>query len=165
MATRVLGPTGSRRRRRFLFVPILVVAAAALLLVGAAQAVHDENFQLDGNTAASSTTSFGGHTQNFDWDSFFNSSGNPIFTTFPDPLVPGFTASGFDRDFNTTANGSYDTGDASTYTQGSKDIDNVSSWVCTAAQNVTNKGDIQNAYAVSYTDPHIRVAFTRLCKS
>jgi hypothetical protein len=153
MATRVLGPTGSRRRRRFLFVPILVVAAAALLLVGAAQAVHDENFQLDGNTAASSTTSFGGHTQNFDWDSFFNSSGNPIFTTFPDPLVPGFTASGFDRDFNTTANGSYDTGDASTYTQGSKDIDNVSSWVCTAAQNVTNKGDIQNAYAVSYTDP------------
>jgi hypothetical protein len=154
MATRVLGPTGSRRRRRFLFVPILVVAAAALLLVGAAQAVHDETFQLDGDTKASTQTNVGGHAQTFDWDSFFNASGNPIQASFPDVSVPGFTASGFNRDFAPlTASGGYDTSDNTTYTQGSKDIDNVNQWVCTAAQNVTNKGDIQNAYAVAYTEP------------
>src|SRR5262249_29348065 len=28
-----------------------------------------------------------------------------------------------------------------------------SNWVCADANNVTNKGDIQNAYAVAYTDP------------
>ena len=152
MTQRVLGPTGSKRRRRFLIVPLLVIAAAALLLVGAAQAVHDETFQLDGDVLASTTTNNGGHPQSFDWDSFFNAAGQPIQASFPDATVPGFTASGFDRDF-TLNNGTYDTGDPTTYTQGSKDIDNVNQWVCTAAQNVTNKGDIQNAYAVAYTDP------------
>ena len=49
MATRILGPTRSRRRRRFLFVPILIVSAVALMFVAGAQAVHDENFQLDGD--------------------------------------------------------------------------------------------------------------------
>jgi hypothetical protein len=154
MATRILGPTGSRRRRRFLFVPILVIAAAALLLVGAAQAVHDENFQLDGDVLASTTTNYGNppHTQQFDWDSFFNAAGqkSPVL---PDASRPGFTSSGFDRDFNLNADGSYNTSDQTTYTQGSKDIDNVGAWVCTSANNVTNKGDIQNDYAVAYTDP------------
>jgi hypothetical protein len=153
MAERVLGPTGSRRRRRFLFVPILLIAAAALLFVGAAQAVHDETFQLDGDVLASTTTNNGGHAQSFDWNSFFNSSGNPIQASFPDASVPGYTASGFDRDFALNANGSYNSSDVTTYTQGSKDIDNISNWVCTAANNVTNKGDIQNSYAVAYTDP------------
>jgi len=58
MATKILGPTGSRRRRRFLFIPILLVACTALFLIGSAQAVHDEGvFQLDGNasTAVDST--------------------------------------------------------------------------------------------------------------
>jgi hypothetical protein len=151
--TRVLGPTGSKRRRRFLIVPILVIAALALLLVGSAQAVHDEAFQLDGDVTASTTTNFGGHTQSSDWDTFFDASGNSIFTSFPDPAVPGFTASGFDRDFVLNGNGSYNNGDNTTYTQGSKDIDNVANWVCTSANNVTNKGDIQNSYAVAYTDP------------
>ena len=49
MATKILGPTGSRRRRRFLLVPILLVACTALFLIGSAQAVHDLQFQLDGN--------------------------------------------------------------------------------------------------------------------
>jgi hypothetical protein len=154
MATRILGPTGSKRRRRFLLVPLFLVALAALLLVGAAQAVHDETFQLDGDVLASTTTNYGGHTQSFDWDSFFNASGNPIQASFPDPSVPDFTASGFHKDFNVAANGNYDTSDRTTYTSGSKDTLNISTgWVCTKANNVTDKGDIQNAYAVAYTDP------------
>jgi hypothetical protein len=150
--TRIVGPTGSKRRRRFLLVPLLLVAAGALLLVSAAQAVHDETFQLDGNIAAGPPTNIGGKSQAFDWESFFNAAGQEA-PVLPDASRPGYTASGFERDFLTTPNGSYDTSDATTYTQGSKDIDNVNQWVCTSAQNVTNKGDIQNAYTVAYTAP------------
>ncbi len=50
MATRILGPTGSKKRRRFLFVPMLCIAAIALFWIGSAQAVHELGvFQLDGN--------------------------------------------------------------------------------------------------------------------
>ena len=50
MATRVLGPKGSKKRRRFLFVPILLVACTALFYVSGALAVHDVGvFELDGN--------------------------------------------------------------------------------------------------------------------
>jgi hypothetical protein len=155
MATRILGPTGSKRRRRFLIVPIVLIAAAALLLAGAAQAVHDETFQLDGDVLHSTTTNYGDppHIQGFDWDSFFNASGNPIQASFPDASVPDYTASGFELDFNLAANGNYDTSDTTTYTTGSKDTDNIAAWTCTKANNVTDKGDIQNAYAVAYTDP------------
>lgn len=39
MATRVLGPTGSKRRKRFLLVPALLVVATALFLVASASGV------------------------------------------------------------------------------------------------------------------------------
>jgi uncharacterized surface anchored protein len=39
MATRVLGPTGSKRRKRFLLVPALLVVATALVLVASASGV------------------------------------------------------------------------------------------------------------------------------
>jgi hypothetical protein len=39
MATRVFGPTGSKRRKRFLLVPALLVVATALFLVASASAV------------------------------------------------------------------------------------------------------------------------------
>ena len=115
MAERVLGPTGSRRRRRFLFVPILIVSAAALMFVAGAQAVHDENFQLDGDVSASTTTAVGGTTQNLDWDSLINADGSLK------ALPAGFTASSFDRDFLTNANGTFNTADTTTFATGSKD--------------------------------------------
>src|SRR5439155_21154519 len=49
--TRIVGPTGSRRRRRFLLVPSLCIAVLALFYVGSAQAVHDLQFQLDGDVS------------------------------------------------------------------------------------------------------------------
>jgi hypothetical protein len=147
MTQRVLGPSGSKRRRRFLLVSLLLVGVGALLLAGAAQAVHDEAFQLDGDVTASTTTNVGGHIQSYDWDSIFNASGGKI-----SPLPSGFTAAAFKQDFSVT-NGSFDNVDTTTYTQGTKDIDNVANWVCTTANNVTDKGDIMNAYATAYTDP------------
>jgi hypothetical protein len=54
MATRILGPKGSKKRRRFLFVPILLVACTALFYVSGALAVHDVGvFQLDGDAQTS----------------------------------------------------------------------------------------------------------------
>jgi len=44
MATRILGPTGSKKRRRFLFVPILLVACTALFIIGGAQATYGPDF-------------------------------------------------------------------------------------------------------------------------
>lgn len=146
MAERVLGPTGSRRRRRFLFVPILIVSAAALMFVAGAQAVHDQNFQLDGDVSASTTTNVGGTTQNLDWDSLINADGSLK------ALPAGFTASSFDRDFLTNANGSFNTADTTTFATGSKDTLPISpGWQCSFSNNVNSKIDIMNAYAAAYT--------------
>jgi len=63
MATRVLGPTGSRRRRRFLLVPLLVAALAALFVIVGAQATPPQTagfFELDKNLINNEQTpSFG----------------------------------------------------------------------------------------------------------
>ena len=146
MARKVIGPTGSRRRRWVFLCTAAVTIALAVLIVPSALAVHDEAFQLDGDVIASTTTNYGGVTQNYDWDSMFTSAG-----ANQSPLPTGFTAAGFKTDY-TLKNGGFGNLDNSTYTQGSKDIDNVGQWVCTAANNVTDKGDIINAYATAYTN-------------
>src|SRR3954454_12456477 len=74
MATRILGPTGSRRRKRFLLVPILLVACSALLLVGSAQAVHEFAFQLDGDVSSQAYTVPNSANQLYDWGA--NTAGN-----------------------------------------------------------------------------------------
>jgi hypothetical protein len=67
MATRVLGPTGSRRRRRFLFVSLLLVACTALFLAGSAQAVHEFSMQLDGDVSTHAYTVNDATKQVDDW--------------------------------------------------------------------------------------------------
>jgi hypothetical protein len=182
MATRILGPTDSRRRRRFLLVPMLAAAAvSALLLVGSAGAVHDLEFQLDGNALASvcGTTPDGGPSgpnactvQTLDWDSLFNANTSPKGPPLIDPAnSPGFTQAGFNRDFgvkvsnadncnftNTTST-TFCTADPTTFATGSKDIQNISgggadqsgNWQCNRDNNVNSKIDIMNAYSAAYT--------------
>src|SRR5262245_593605 len=147
MRHRIFALLGGRRRRTLIGGTVAAIAAGTLAI--SALAVHDEAFQLDGDVFASTTTNNGGTTQPFDWDSFFNSSGGRIL-----PLPTGFTASGFQQDFKVAANGNFSTDDPTTYTQGSKDQSNISTnWVCADANNVTDKGDIMNAYATAFTDP------------
>ena len=147
MAERVFGPTGSRRRRRFLFVPMLVVTAVALMFVAGAQAVHGEQFQLDGDVLASTTTTIGGVTQNVDWDSLINANG-----TVKSSLPSGFDAATFDKDFNNTGT-TFLTNDTTTFATGSKDELAIADWQCNFDNNVNSKIDVMNAYAATYTDP------------
>ena len=157
MTERLIGETGSRKRRRFLLLPVLVIAFISLFVITAAQAVHDEKFQLDGDVLASTATAVGGTPQAFDWDSFFNSSG----ATIGGSLTGGFNAAAFERDFRTnpgcslTAAGAlFCTKDQTTYATGSKDTLPITpGWQCNQDNNVNNKIDIMNAYAVKYTDP------------
>jgi hypothetical protein len=138
-----LGPRARRLRRYGAILSASVLVA--LLLAPAAQAVHDLAFELDGNVAVD--------TSDFDWASFFNSAGaeSPVL---PDASRPGFTDSGFSHDFSRKTNGSYSTVDASTYATGSKDTLPITpGWQCSKSNNVNDKIDILNAYAVAYVDP------------
>jgi hypothetical protein len=151
----VLGPKGTRRRRWTLVAPFFTVALVALIFAAGAQAVHDNQFQLDGDVDHTTTTTVGGTTQNLDWDSFFNTLGQPISGS----LTGGFTGSTFIRDFGvdpgcslTAQSGTFCTADPTTYATGSKDtLDITPGWQCNFDHNVNSKIDIMNAYALSYT--------------
>jgi hypothetical protein len=128
MATRILGPTRSRRRRRFLLAPILLVALAALLLTAGAQAVHDLGlFELDRNALDD------GAVTGDDWDTLFGGGGNQDSFTgiLPDitPLPGGTQFQG----------------------GGSKDDLDITSWLWKPGEPL-DKDDITNAYAASYTN-------------
>src|SRR2546430_1132711 len=97
------GRTGSR-----LLVIFTVIALVGLAFVPAALAVHDLEFQLDGDVSASTTTHVGTSTQLLDWDSVFTAAG-----ANKSPLPGGFTAAKFTKDFSTTAGGGFATCDRS----------------------------------------------------
>jgi hypothetical protein len=136
----------ARRFRRSLALPLVATMVLAVLVPSIALAVHDLAFQLDGDVSSSTTTSVGGNTQTIDWDALFDSTGTPK------TLPAGFTASGFDRDFVTNTDGSFNTSDQTTFSTGSKDTLNPTpGWQCNFDNNVNSKIDIMNAYAAAYT--------------
>ena len=147
MTERVLGPTGSPRRRWTLLLPLMAMIAVGLFYVTGAQAVHDEQFQLEGNVISSDDTSIGGNSQTVDWADLFDADG--------DELTPpaNFGETGFDRDFVTSASGSFITSDTTTFATGSKDTLPISGWQCNNDNNVNSKIDVMNAYAAEYVDP------------
>jgi hypothetical protein len=153
MKHRILGLAGGKRRRRLLLATLASAVALGAVLISSALAVHDLDFQLDGNIATSpDTTSEPGTTQEFDWEDFFDDNGDEL------PLPTGFDASTFDDDFQLNANGSFNTADRTTWATGSKDTQNINgggsgqsgTWQCKRDNNLLDKNDIMNAYAVSY---------------
>jgi hypothetical protein len=143
---RLFGSTGRSRRLR-IGTAIAACTALVMLMSVPAMAVHDQNFELDGNVLVDA----GGPA--FDWASFFNAAGAEA-PVLPDASRPGFDASGFDRDFNTNANGSFSTSDNTTFATGSKDTLPITpGWQCNTDNNVLSKSDVMNAYAVSYVVP------------
>jgi hypothetical protein len=160
MSDRILGPSGSRRRRalglaggkrrrRVLLGALASTVALVAFLISYASAVHDLDFQLDGDVSASSTTNVGGTTQTLDWDSLFNADGTEKTT-----LPTGFTeTSGVLKDFNNTGT-VFETDDQTTFATGSKDTLPITpGWQCNFDSNVNSKIDIMNAYAATYTVP------------
>ncbi|MCU1463000.1 MAG: hypothetical protein JWO37_3075 [Acidimicrobiales bacterium] len=137
---------------------VMTALIGGLVVVGQlpASAVHDDTFQLDGNTVVGPDThnSDSSTTQNLDWESFFKASTSPVTgdivknLTLPDATnAPGYGASGAKAD--------YVLPDETVYATGSKDTLNISSgWQCKKANNVGDKVDIVNAYAAAYTAPN-----------
>ena len=131
MATRILGPTDSRRRRRLLLGPVLLVTVVALLFTVGAQAVHAEGiFELDKNAVNSAAT------PGNDWDQVFANTANNCSAL-------GAIACTFVNDPEGTT--IFQTG-------GSKDINDIPQWRYTGG-SVPDKDEITNAYAAMYVGP------------
>src|SRR5262249_18995930 len=85
-----------------------------------------------------------------DWSSLFDVSGSNTPTPkLQNQLPTGFTSPTFVRDFVPGA-----TDDSTTFATGSKDTLNIGGggWQCKGSNNVTDKGDILNAYATAFND-------------
>ena len=144
MATKILGPTGSRRRRRFLFAPIFLVALAALLLTAGAQAVHDTGkFQLDGDAQTSLQSS---PPAAEDWDKVCPTDSPPSRpNTAPVHCLGGTTA-----DSSTFIADLFISGEDDIF-KGGTDAEDISSWQWKNAGPSPDKADIEQAFAAQYT--------------
>ena len=171
-----LRPSAPRARRRW-FGLVTAVVAGLVLAGGAALAVHDEQFQLDGNTVvdASPPDEIGDPpvpnpfaNTDYDWESLFTDPSVPQTGPGNSPtenasLPANLKDVEFIEDWS-LVEGVYQTSDPTTFTQ-SKDIAQISSgWRCKAANQVTNKGDITNAYAAVYDDGENRILYFGLEK-
>ena len=136
-----------RGRRGLTGLAIVGLLIGLLGTAGTALAVHDEDFQLDGDVLSSTTTTKGGSTQLVDWDAIFDTSGD-AFASLP----AGFGDAELTKDFNNTGN-TFLTNDTTTYATGSKDTLPISGWQCNFDNNVNSKVDVMNAYATSYQLP------------
>ena len=141
---------GTRKRRISAAVTAAVlVGGAGLAMIAPSGAVDGTafNLELDGNilptTAVDWQNTADPHNGLF--DATHNVTG-PI-----SPMPAGFTNAKFVKDFGLVPSSS--TADYTTFTNGSADISDVSGWSCVGVQNVTDKGDITNAYATAFRDP------------
>lgn len=150
MKHRILGLFGGWRRRSLVAGTLAVVAAG--LVAMSALAVHDEAFELDGNINENDSAGTG----NVDWNNDIVGVGaNGFSVAQPQASLPtGFSAATAGPDFTTTIKQGVEVGataDTTTFTTNSKDILDISAqWKCVDANNVTDKGDLVNTYAVAY---------------
>jgi hypothetical protein len=139
---------------RLAVVLVLVVPTAMISVMSHAGAVDPTNaFELDGNITPVTkvdwqNTNATTHNGFFDATHSVDASGNPNPVS---PLPTGFSRASFVRDFD-LAGGT--TNDLTTFTNGSADTNDIATWACVGVHNVTDKGDITNAYATAYRDPN-----------
>jgi hypothetical protein len=148
MATRILGPTGSKKRRRFLLVPVLVAALAAIFLVTGAQAVHDlGTFELEGNAATDHT----GTGAPDDWDRvcYQNAVNNGSSATEAATLCGTTTGTNNAKAVAWTAEPDRS---SSIFTGGgSKDPGDIDQWAWKDAGGLPDKDNLQHGFAARYT--------------
>jgi uncharacterized repeat protein (TIGR01451 family) len=135
-----------------LLVPTVIVAASG----GAGAVDPTGNFELDGNIVPTvkadwQNTTASPHNGFFDATHSVNPDGssNPV-----SPLPSPFAKAAFVRDFfpGSTQNSVTTTKDFTTFTNGSSDTNDIGTWKCVGVNNVTDKGDITNAYTAAYRD-------------
>lgn len=149
MATRILGPTRSRRRRRFLLAPIFLLTLVALFGVTGAQAVHNDNlFELGPSgsapftaTSATNIEGDGLFANGPDWKDLFTTTGGLKDVIGPggsagangiaDFLDYGGSAAAFIKD-DTAAGGALDRSTFSGGGTSNKNSDAISTNDCTA---------------------------------
>lgn len=150
-------------RRWLTALAVTSLIVSTMTIVGSTLAVHDLDFQLDGDSNPATAPSTPGG-QALDWESLFNADGTP--TSEIDPAaVDGFNDGDFVRDFRSKAarsesctaeaalssSGSiFCTNDFTTFATGSKDSLDITEWQCNRDNNVNSKIDIMNAYAAQY---------------
>src|SRR5881392_3389855 len=130
------GPGMRPRRKRLAQVGAVMLAAGGLVVASTitASAVVTDFFELDGNLTDQAAAPP-------DWSNLFDSTGTPQSS-----LPTGFVSAAFFKDFTAGS-----TADTTTYATGSKDtLDITPGWQCKKANNVTDKGDIQNTYMAPY---------------
>ncbi len=139
-------------RRRIALAVALASAFALALGMTPAFAVHDLAFELDGNTKQDGASS---NPVTYDWQNMFNLSNPPTGYSGSVPNVPNFGPSVFLRDFTPGSSA-----DSSTFATGSKDTLPISpvagisgNWQCAKSNNVGDKVDVNDAYAVAYVNP------------
>src|SRR6266536_3516097 len=122
-------------------------ALAVALVAATAFAVHDMSFELDGNIINDVS-----NPKPVDWASLYDVSGTSVPTAKASQPA-SFGTPVFFRDFVSGA-----TSDTTTFATGSKDIQNISgggttngSWQCSKANNISDKTDLLNAYATTFT--------------
>ena len=162
-----------RGRRLFTALAVASIVAGTFIAAGTVLAVHDEDFQLDGNTAENCPPAPDTGlctTDQQDWNDVFTtttgSTSESVTSTMPIAGAFGdFTAASFTRDFRTGAttticktdpalsstSNKFCTFDNTTFATGSKDTLDIPGWACNADNNVNSKIDIMNAYSASYT--------------
>ena len=156
----------SRRRARLLRRLTSGIGATfgAAILVAAfvlpAAAVHDDVFQLDGNTADDPVT------EPYDWENLFSdSTPDEVGGITVGPLPAGFVDAAFVEDWALEPDGDFETSDGSTFATGSKDTLEINTgWACVGSNNVNNKTDITNAYATIFEEGDEKILYFGLEK-
>ena len=133
----------------------LALALPMAVFAAPAGAAIVDNFELEGNVLDDSAPppDWGAPGNN----SIFQMTGNlQAPPAQRDPLPTNFFDAGFARDFIPGS-----TSDTTAFTGGgSKDIYNIPNWLCRTESNITDKGDIQNAYsAVATVGGHLILYF------
>ena len=152
MSSKTIGRGRFRSRSKLL----IGLAAASLVLagltVGAAYGVHDEAFELDRDVAEASSPGSGERRlgQRHRGCGRHRVLGPAVAAA--ERLLRGHGRARL-HDSDSTRRRTAQTGDDSTFTTNSKDILDISAqWRCVHANNVTDKGDLVNTYAVAYTN-------------
>jgi hypothetical protein len=146
--SRTLGASYLRRVSRwraFRALPVILMLAIVQTNAFAAQTPSEPvrgHLELDGNVV---------HNTSTDWADLFTAGTDTVAPTAVSPLPSGFSSATFSRDFVPGA-----TNDTSTYTTGSKDtLDINPGWQCAQANNLGNKVDVLNTYAVIFQNPTV----------